>query len=87
MRIRFAPGHAPGHLMFYHVQEKVLIAGDVIFKESVGRSDLPGGDFQTLEKSIKNQVFNLPDDVLIFPGHGPSTSVGHEKKHNPFVRP
>ena len=87
LRIRFAPGHAPGHLMFYHVQEKVLIAGDVIFKESVGRSDLPGGDFQTLEKSIKNQVFNLPDDVLIFPGHGPSTSVGHEKKHNPFVRP
>ena len=72
--------------MFYHA-DKSLMAGDVIFRESIGRTDLPGGNFKTLEESIKNQVYTLPEAVKIYPGHGPSTTVGHEKKHNPFVKP
>jgi len=63
------------------------MAGDVIFRESIGRTDLPGGDFNTLEESIKNQVYTLPEAVKIYPGHGPSTTVGHEKENNPFVKP
>ncbi len=87
LEILYAPGHSEGHLMFYHATDQLLIAGDVIFRESIGRTDLPGGDFKILEKSIKNQVFTLPDTVKIYPGHGPSTTVGHEKKENPFVKP
>ena len=87
LEILYAPGHSEGHLMFYHAAEKSLMAGDVIFRESIGRTDLPGGNFKTLEESIKNQVFTLPEVVEIYPGHGPSTTVGHEKKHNPFVKP
>ena len=87
LEILYAPGHSEGHLMFYHAAEKSLMAGDVIFRESIGRTDLPGGNFKTLEESIKNQVYTLPEAVKIYPGHGPSTTVGHEKKHNPFVKP
>jgi len=87
LEILYAPGHSEGHLMFYHAADKSLMAGDVIFRESIGRTDLPGGNFKTLEESIKNQVYTLPEAVKIYPGHGPSTTVGHEKKHNPFVKP
>jgi len=87
LEILYAPGHSEGHLMFYHAADKLLMAGDVIFRESIGRTDLPGGDFKTLEESIKNQVYTLPDAVEIYPGHGPRTTVGHEKKNNPFVKP
>ncbi len=87
LEILYAPGHSEGHLMFYHAADKCLMAGDVIFRESIGRTDLPGGNFKTLEESIKNQVYTLPEAVKIYPGHGPSTTVGHEKKHNPFVKP
>ena len=87
LEILYAPGHSEGHLMFYHAADKSLMAGDVIFRESIGRTDLPGGNFKTLQKSIKNQVYTLPEAVKIYPGHGPSTTVGHEKKHNPFVKP
>ena len=87
LEILYAPGHSEGHLMFYHAADKSLMAGDVIFRESIGRTDLPGGNFKTLEESIKNQVYTLPEAVKIYPGHGPSTTVGHEKKNNPFVKP
>ena len=87
LEILYAPGHSEGHLMFYHAADKSLMAGDVIFRESIGRTDLPGGNFKTLEESIKNQVYTLPDAVKIYPGHGPRTTVGHEKKNNPFVKP
>ena len=86
LEILYAPGHSEGHLMFYHAAEKSLMAGDVIFRESIGRTDLPGGDFKTLVESIKNQVYTLPEAVKIYPGHGPSTTVGHEKENNPFVK-
>ena len=86
LKILYAPGHAPGHLMFLHEESKQLIAGDVIFRQSIGRTDLPGGDFDTLEHSIKTQVYTLADEVTIFPGHGPSTTIGYEKQHNPFVK-
>jgi hydroxyacylglutathione hydrolase len=87
LKILYAPGHAPGHLMFLHEPSDQLIAGDVIFRESIGRTDLPGGDYQTLESSIRTQVYTLADEVVIYPGHGPQTTVGHEKANNPFVKP
>ena len=84
-KVLFVPGHTPGHIAFYNEEEKICFAGDVLFKESVGRTDLPGGDFDTLVKSIQKELFTLPEEVTIYPGHGPSTTIGHEKKHNPFV--
>lgn len=82
----FTPGHAPGHLAYYHEGSAQLISGDALFRESVGRTDLHMGDFDILENSIKSQLYTLPDDTVVYPGHGPSTTIGHEKKHNPFVR-
>jgi hydroxyacylglutathione hydrolase len=84
LRVLFVPGHAPGHVAFYHESSKQLIGGDVLFYNSIGRTDLPGGDFNTLIKSIHEKIFTLPDDVQVYPGHGPKTSVGFEKKTNPF---
>ncbi len=86
LEVRFAPGHAPGHVVLYHEPTKTLIGGDVLFNGSVGRTDLPGGDFPTLERSIREQLYTLPDDVSVYPGHGPTTTIGHEKRTNPFVR-
>lgn len=83
--ILYVPGHAPGHLAFYLPTKKWLLAGDVIFNQSIGRTDLPGGDYPTLEASIREKVYKLPDETEIFPGHGPKTTVGFEKQHNPFV--
>jgi len=80
------PGHSPGHLMFYEVSEKVLIGGDVLFRESIGRSDLPGGNHADLIQNIQEKVYTLPEEVIVYPGHGPTTTIGHEKKHNPFVK-
>jgi hydroxyacylglutathione hydrolase len=82
--ILFVPGHAPGHVAFYNKEEKVVIAGDVLFRNSVGRTDLPGGDFDTLIKSIHEKLFTLPDAVTVYPGHGPTTTIGFEKRTNPF---
>ncbi len=79
-------GHSPGHLMFYIEDQKVIIGGDVLFKESIGRTDLPGGNQDDLLRNIQDKVYVLPDDVEILPGHGPSTTIGYEKKNNPFVR-
>jgi len=77
------PGHSPGSVTF--VTEEGLIAGDVLFRGSVGRTDLPGGDWATLVKSIRELVFAHPPETVVFPGHGPVTTVGHEMKTNPFV--
>ena len=83
-----AEGHCPGSVLYYieDGDKKYLFAGDVIFQGSVGRSDLWGGDYAVLEKSIKEKIYTLPDDTIIFPGHGEPTTVGFEKKSNPFVR-
>lgn len=83
--ILFVPGHAPGHLVFYHSASGICLAGDALFQGSIGRTDLPGGDHQTLLNSIKRESFNLPEDTIVYPGHGPETTIGEEKENNPFV--
>lgn len=83
--ILFVPGHAPGHVVFYHKASKICLAGDTLFQGSIGRTDLPGGDHQTLLRTIKSELFSLPDDTIVYPGHGPQTTIGTEKQHNPFV--
>ncbi|AEL24260.1 MBL fold metallo-hydrolase [Cyclobacterium marinum] len=81
----WVPGHSPGHLVLYHEASKNCIAGDTLFQGSIGRTDLPGGDHETLIHSIKEKLFSLPDEVVIHPGHGPTTTIGFEKLKNPFV--
>jgi len=82
----FVPGHSPGHIAFFSEKDKTLISGDVLFYNSIGRTDLPGGDFDTLMDSIRKKLFSLSDDVRVYPGHGPATSVGFEKLTNPFMQ-
>jgi hydroxyacylglutathione hydrolase len=82
---RHTPGHRPGHSVFYCAEASVLFSGDLIFYRSVGRTDLPGGNWATLEKSIHEKIYSLPDETQIFSGHGDATSVGDEKRENPFV--
>ncbi|MCC5927555.1 MAG: MBL fold metallo-hydrolase [Bacteroidetes bacterium] len=82
----FTPGHAPGHLAFYHQESGQLLSGDALFRESVGRTDLYKGDADLLAQSIRTQLYTLPEETVVFPGHGPETTIGHEKQHNPFVR-
>lgn len=79
------PGHSPGGIVFYNEAEKFVIVGDVLFRESIGRADLPGGDFDTLVSSIKTKLLVLDDEVAVYPGHGPSSTIGHERKNNPFL--
>jgi len=86
LEIRHVPGHCPGNILVYVVSEKAALVGDVIFAGSVGRYDLPGGDLSVLEQSIKTQVYTLPDQTVIYPGHGGNTTVAQEKRSNPFVR-
>ncbi len=86
LKILFTPGHSPASISFYHEETKQIIGGDVLFQGSIGRTDLPGGNMETLLESIRNNFFNLPDDTIVYPGHGPKTSVGVEKKSNPFLR-
>jgi glyoxylase-like metal-dependent hydrolase (beta-lactamase superfamily II) len=83
--VRHAPGHTPGHVMFSCPQENVLFCGDVIFRSSIGRTDLPRGNFDTLLTSIREQVFSLSDETRLLNGHGPETTVGFEKANNPFL--
>ncbi|NNF01545.1 MAG: MBL fold metallo-hydrolase [Bacteroidia bacterium] len=85
LKVIFTPGHSPGSVCFINEDEKYVIAGDVLFQLSIGRTDLPGGDHDTLIKSIKTKMFALPDDFEVHPGHGPSTNIGFEKKNNPFL--
>lgn len=86
LEVLFVPGHSPASIAFFHRDSNILIAGDVLFQGSIGRTDLPGGDFDTLISSIKNKFYPLGDDVKVFPGHGPSTQIGQEKKTNPFLQ-
>jgi hydroxyacylglutathione hydrolase len=83
LAVRFAPGHAPGHVIL--VGDGMAVVGDVIFAGSIGRTDLPGGDFATLMRSIREQVLTLPDETTLHTGHGADTTVGHERRTNPFV--
>lgn len=84
--VRHTPGHTPGHCIFHCAEAGACFCGDLIFQDSVGRTDLPGGDWDALVGSIRSQVYTLPDETRLLPGHGPETTVGHEKHHNPFVR-
>lgn len=86
LHILFTPGHSPGSISFYSAANKFVISGDVLFQGSVGRTDLPGGDFTILEESIKTKLYTLPEDVIVFPGHGESTTIADEMKTNPFVK-
>src|SRR5262249_681029 len=79
------PGHSPGHIVFVIRCEGVVFGGDVLFRGSVGRTDFPGGSFETLADGIRRKVYALPDSTVIYPGHGPVTTVGHERRTNPFV--
>lgn len=80
------PGHSPGHILFRHLdQPEVIFGGDVLFAGSIGRTDFPGGSFEQLQEGIHRKLFTLPDSTLIYPGHGPTTTIGEEKRSNPFV--
>jgi glyoxylase-like metal-dependent hydrolase (beta-lactamase superfamily II) len=83
--VRHAPGHTRGHVMFYCPEQAVLFCGDVIFQGSIGRTDLPGGDYETLLASIQSQVLALPDETRLLSGHGPESTVGEERQFNPFL--
>ena len=83
--VRHCPGHTPGHVVFYCVAEKVMFCGDVIFWGSIGRTDLPGGDYDTLIQSIRTHILSLPEDTRLLSGHGGETTVGWEKRENPFL--
>lgn len=85
--VRFAPGHAPGHVLFVAPDDGFAVVGDVVFQGSIGRTDLPGGDFRTLMQSIREQILTLPDEMVLHTGHGPATTVGHERLTNPFLIP
>ena len=84
--VRHCPGHTPGHVIFYCKEEGVVFCGDVIFKQGIGRTDLPGGDYDTLIDSIQKHVLDLPDETYLLSGHGPATTVGEERRKNPFLR-
>ena len=83
--VRHVPGHCPGNILFYCAALRAAFVGDALFAGSVGRTDLPGGDFEVLEASIRGQIYSLPKDTTVFPGHGPRTTVGAEKAGNPHV--
>lgn len=86
LHVLFTPGHSPGSISFYSKENKFVISGDVLFQDSIGRTDLPGGDFTVLEESIKLKLYTLPEDVVVYPGHGDTTTIGDEMKTNAFVK-
>ena len=85
LKVFHCPGHTPGHVVFYHQASKLLVVGDVLFNGSIGRTDFPKGDYDTLLNSIRTHLWSLPEDVRFIPGHGPMSTIGHEKATNPFV--
>jgi len=85
VEVRYTPGHAPGHVVFVHHKDRLVFGGDTLFEGSVGRFDLPGSDGPTLFHSIREQLFTLPDDYTVLPGHGGATTIGSERAYNPFV--
>ena len=84
-KVLFTPGHSPGSISFYSAEDDFLIGGDVLFLGSIGRTDLPGGDYDTLIHSVKSQLLPLPDQTIVYPGHGPATTIGRERSSNPFL--
>lgn len=84
--VMHAPGHSPGHIVLYDKADGVLFAGDVLFKGSIGRTDLPGGNHRQLLDSISLKLLQLPDDTIVYPGHGPATTIGDERRLNPFLQ-
>ncbi len=86
LKVLLVPGHSPGSLAFYCAEDKFVISGDALFKNSVGRSDLPGGNHEQLIKSIKDNLLTLPHDTVVYSGHGPATTVDAEKKNNPYLQ-
>ena len=87
LEVRYVPGHAPGHVLLYSAQDGVAFVGDVVFQGSIGRTDLPGGNYQTLMQSIREHVMSLPEETRLYSGHGPVTTVGEERRFNPFIAP
>ena len=86
LEILFTPGHAPGHICLFNKEEGFIVSGDILFNGSIGRTDLPGGDFDTLIESIKTKLMTLQDETIVYCGHGPSTSIGRERLSNPFLQ-
>jgi glyoxylase-like metal-dependent hydrolase (beta-lactamase superfamily II) len=86
LKVHHCPGHTPGHVIFMHEQDRIAIVGDVIFQGSIGRTDFPRGDHQTLLNSIRQRIWPLGDEVTLLPGHGPTTTVAQERAHNPFLQ-
>jgi glyoxylase-like metal-dependent hydrolase (beta-lactamase superfamily II) len=86
LKILFTPGHSPGSVSFYCEEQSFVIGGDVLFRNSIGRTDLPGGNHQTLLDSIRREFWTLPDTVVVYSGHGTQTTIGHEKRENPFLK-
>ena len=84
LEVIFVPGHSPGHIALVNREQNICISGDVLFENSIGRTDLPGGNLDTLLESIRNKMFSLDDDTVVYPGHGPVTTIGKEKISNPF---
>jgi len=87
LRVLHVPGHSPGSIAFVNDNDKVIFAGDALFAGSIGRTDIPGGDFDTLMDSIHNKLLSLPDAYQVYPGHGPATTIGQERRTNPFLVP
>ncbi|AMR31131.1 MBL fold hydrolase [Mucilaginibacter sp. PAMC 26640] len=85
LELIFAPGHSPAHLCYYDRAANILIGGDVLFRNSIGRTDLPGGNYSQLVKSIEENLFTLDPDCTVYPGHGPATTIGYEKQFNPYL--
>jgi hydroxyacylglutathione hydrolase len=86
LEVLYTPGHAAGSVCFYSEIEGFVITGDVLFRDTIGRTDLPSGDFDLLMNSIKTKLFTLPEETLVYPGHGPETEIGYEMENNPFIR-
>jgi len=85
LEVLFTPGHSAGHISFFHRESKQLFSGDVLFQMSIGRTDLPGGDYNTLMETIFNKIIPLGEEVIIYPGHGPTTTIAEEVAMNPFI--
>jgi len=85
LRVLATPGHSPGSISLYAAEAAAVFTGDALFRLGIGRTDLPGGSLQTLEQSIRTQLFTLPDETAVYPGHGPASTIGQEKRQNPFV--
>ncbi|WP_085991907.1 MBL fold metallo-hydrolase [Oceanobacillus senegalensis] len=86
LKVIHTPGHSPGSVSFVIAEESIVVGGDVLFREGIGRTDLPGGSMSQLENSIRKYFYTLDDDFIVYPGHGPETLIGYEKRNNPFIR-